>query len=501
MSFSLFSVAVIFLFAVVLAIRVYIGMNQGFRKSLVSLGVVVTSAVFSVALTPLLCMLPAALIYDVADMLLGRYVSGYRMTMETFPSVPLFIERMVSLVMSMLLFLVVFYVIRVVLGLVATAVQKIASKNHAGDSEYRIEKGSYFDRNSKWLGAITGGISAVVITMMLLSPIMGTLDIADRALDAAEQINSKSVYYIGEKNAAAIKKYSKDLPGNVFYQCGGKMIFRGAASTYMYGEKISLLREVEIAQDTAVHAMKLYRALYDPESDLNMRLACMDRICANVERLKIGKGVAADAMRVGASAWQKNYLFYGIAKPEINTVIDPMMDELLGVCAQADIESVKPITVTILKLVRLSIDSDVLFLKEGDYELAMSMLKKGNMLDRIDTILAENPYTSDISIHSIAMSAIADNLLLSGYDEEQFEELTNALAQAVNTVNRRGSGSESDKVSALTSQTKKHLEGYGIKVSTEMAQMVAKELVLKLGDTAEVTAQDIREIIENYAND
>jgi predicted Zn-dependent peptidase len=178
-----------------------------------------------------------------------------------------------------------------------------------------------------------------------------------------------------------------------------------------------------------------------------------------------------------------------------------MMDELLGVCAQADIESVKPITITILKLVRLSIDSDVLFLKEGDYELAMSMLKKGNILERIDTILAENPYTSDISIHSIAMSAVADNLLSSGYDEEQFEELTNALAQAVNTVNRRGAGSVTEKVSALTSQTKKHLEGYGIKVSTEMAQMVAKELVLKLGDTAEVTAQDIREIIENYAND
>jgi hypothetical protein len=68
-------------------------------------------------------------------------------------------------------------------------------------------------------------------------------------------------------------------------------------------------------------------------------------------------------------------------------------------------------------------------------------------------------------------------------------------------VNRRGSGSESDKVSALTSYTKKHLESYGVQVSPDMAQMVAKELVLKLGDAAEVTAQDIRAIIENYAND
>lgn len=501
MSFSLFSVAVIFLFAVVLAIRVYIGMNRGFRKSLVSLGVVVTSAVFSVALTPLICILPAALIYDVADMLLGRYVSGYRDTMATFPSVPLFIERMLSLVMSVLLFLVVFYVIRAVLGFAAAVVQKIMSRNRAGDSEYRIEKGSYFDRNSKWLGAITGAVSAVVITMMLLSPIMGTLDIAYRALDAAEQINSKSIYYIGEKNAAAIKKYSKDLPGNVFYQCGGKMIFRGAASTYMYGDKISLLREVEIAQDTVAHSMKLYRALYDPKSDKNMRIACMDQICANVEKLQIGKGVVADAMRVGASAWQKNYLFYGIAKPEVNSVIDPMVDELLGVCAQADVESVKPITITLLKLATLSIDSNVLFLKEDDYEQAMGILKNGNILDRIDAILAENPYTSNISIHSVAMSAVADNLLSPGYDAEQFEELTNALAQAVNTVNRRGSSSVDEKVSALTSYTKKHIESYGIKVSSEMAQMVAKELVLKLGDSAEVTAQDVREIIENYAND
>ncbi len=500
MSFSVFSVAIVCLFFVVLAIRIYIGINRGFRKSLISLGVVVTSVIVSVLLTPVISMLPAALIFDLLDLLLGRFVSGYRATMAQFPSVPLFIERMISLVLSMILVIGVFYAVRIILGIVVAIISKKTKQNNANDSEYRIEKGSCFDRNNKLLGAIAGCISAVVITMMLISPIMGTLDIAYRALGAAEQINSKSVYYIGEKNAAAIKKYSKDIPGNIFYQCGGNLIFRGAASTYMYGEKIYLLREVEIAEDTVEQAMQLYRALYDPKSDNKTRVAYMEHICENVEQLTIGKGVLADAMSTAASAWEKGYLLYGIAKPEVNGVIDPMIDELLSVCADANVESAKPITVTMLKLVTLSIDTNILFLKSEDYEQAFEIVKNSNLLDRIDAILAENPYMQNVNIHSMAMAALADCVTVSDYDPASYDLLTQELANAINAVNQKNSGPLEDRASALAHHAKKHIENYGVDVSPEMVEMVAQVLLREIGISSEVSAEDIRNIFDKYAN-
>ena len=72
--------------------------------------------------------------------------------------------------------------------------KKICSSPKAANGRnpgYGVEKNSYFDKNSRSLGGSVGFVSAIVITMVITCPIMGTLDVATDCLSIATRAYSK----------------------------------------------------------------------------------------------------------------------------------------------------------------------------------------------------------------------------------------------------------------------------------------------------------------------
>ncbi len=498
MTFSLFSVAILIIFIVILVIEVYRGIQKGFRQAIISLGAALASVIASVMLSPLVSMLVVRLVFR----LVVSRIAVYRQLLNTFPAADTFAQAVISAVISTVLFVVVFFVLRALIDLVVAILCRATQRSEEKDPGYRVEKNSYFDKNSKVLGGVTGSITAIVIAMVITSPIMGSFDVANRAVESIENMYSKAVVNaIGEKNTKSIKTYSHDVVGNILYQFGGKLMYQSAASAYMYGNKVSLMHEIETVEKTVDDGMALYREMMDARSDPKTRIALLNQLCADVEQYRMCPGLAAEVIANGAGAWSRGEKFFGISKPTVNKLAQPAVDDALVSLAKTDIKSVKPNVITLIKIVSVMIDYDFIYLDTGDYDKVMEILSDGEFEDSLNALLQENPYLDEISVSSLAMTAVADRLLVDAYDAEKYGVLVNELADAVNSVHVKGYGSDDERAQALATHAAKHLEKYGVTINQTVAKMTAKELMneLPLGEGA-ITPEQVCEIFERYAN-
>ena len=495
MSFSLFSVAILLLFFAVLSLEIYRGITKGFFLSLISLGTVAASVAISVLLTPVLAMLVTGLFFDVAVEGIGEYQE----LLAEFASMGLLIEAVVSAVVSTLLFVGVFYLVRWTLNLIIRTILHKKLKSDPRDPDYRIEKNSYFDRHRKLLGGVVGGVSALIITMVLTTPIMGTLDVASQAIQVVHKVDNSTAAAIGEENIESIEKYSTDIPGNIFYQLGGKLMFSSVASTYMYNEKVYLLPEVDTLKKTVDDFMLVYDAFQKPEEVNREQIEGIHQLCDDIEGLEMCNGVLADVLSRGADVWRRGNLYFDIPKPEVNELVDPAFDEILIVCSNTDNTNANLNFTTLLKIYAVILDSGVIRVNITDYDETMAFLTEHDMLDQLTEILDQNPYMSGVNISSIAMTALSHHLMLYNYDAEKVDVLADGIADAINTVNIKGYGEYEEKLKALAEYTVKYTNDYGVTVPEEVAELVAHEFFTSVSDIeGDVTAENVIEIFEKY---
>lgn len=496
MSFSLFSVAIILLFFVILAIEVYRGVRKGVRQSLILLGSNLASVVLSVMLTPLLSMLITKLVFRLGV----RRIAAYQRLLDMFASLDALIQALVSILLSVIMFVGMFFLIRAIFALIVKIICRASQKEKAENPEYRVEKNSYFDRNSKVLGGVAGAISAIVITMVITAPIMGGFDVAYKVVGTVERVNTKIVNRIGEKNVQAIKTYAMDIPGNVFYQFGGKYIFQGAASTYLCGERADLMTELDVVDQTVEDGLALYRALMSSKIGTTKRVEYVHQLCEDMDDFRICQVPAAEVISKAATAWGNGEKFYGISMPKFNPLYDPVVDELLDVYARTDVDSVEANAVTALKIFAVMIESKVLYLSEDDYDEFLEIMQDGNFVNKMNAILNENPNMRGINLSALALSAVSTHLKDNDIEAEKLHVFAGDMAQAVNSVNKKGYGSDEERATALATYAVEYIEDYGLTVSPEIAQLVAGELLKKLpASKGEVTADQICEIIDEYA--
>ena len=496
MTFSLFSVAIIMVFIVILAIEVYSGIQKGFQRKMISLGAALAAVIVSSVLSPLLSMPLASIVYE-------EVVSGLSICVQLlkkFPSSDELLKGVVGALLSTVLFVIVFFILQILVDLIVAKLLRSSQASDTKEPGYVVENGSYFDKNSKVLGGIAGGVTAVVIAMVITSPIMGSFDAANRIMVTFEKVNSKSITQaIGEQNRQAVKTYSHDVVGNILYQFGGKLMYRGAASTYMYGEKVSLFHEIEVVEKTMDHGMALYKEMKKDRSNAKTCMTLLNALSEDVEQYRMCQGVAADLFAQSTNAWRRGEKAFGMPAPDVNRLARPVVNEILSVCAQSDMESVRPNVMTLIKIMSILIDYDMLSLDPYDYDKIMKILSNGEFEDRINEALKENPYMREISVSSLAMTVVAEQLVIHEYDEEKYSLLMSDLANAVNTVQMKGYGSDDERAQALAAHAVKQLEEYGLSVDPEVAKLTATALLDELATYKGAVTQDqMREIFDRY---
>ena len=499
MTFSLFSIAILLIFFAVTAAEVYRSIKKGFRMTLISLAIVVFSAFFSALVTYLVSEAFSGI---VVNLILVRF-AFFTELIQSYAWAYVFVDAIMGMVLGSLIYVGMFFAVRTVTTWIVGAVCKGRIMRFVSNPSYCKEKDSYFDQNDRALSVITGVVISVVVTMVITSPIMGTLDVANKGLGIVDRLEMNGTDSMAENVAEGVSGidlsvFANDFCGNVFYQFGGKLMYYSVASADVYGERVSLISEAEALVDVFDDLEYSYSALVDPKNATDEQVDRIYELCDNIERIELCSGFLGEFVSTFARAWQNGDRFMGISKPVTNDLIEPAFDEILSVCQYTDHQSAKANMITLLKLYATVMDSDLFAVNMSNFNSLVEYVNKSDIIDRLDAILEENPYMSGISVSSVAMAAVSNYIREFDYDPSKYSVLMEDVADAINKVNDRGYATDEEKARVLASYVQTYIKEYGITVPENIAMSVAEEMLKNLGDTY-VTNEDVKELFYKYA--
>ena len=476
MSFTLLSVVFILIFAVIAFKEVYRGAKRGFRSAMISLGADVLALFISFFVNSLLSS-------AVADFLMKeiRRMDVYKGFAETFPSLDSVLRAAMIMLLGSIFYIFIYLLLRVLTRMAVLRIYHL-----------RTERGWDEDRSDRLKGAVCGFLSAVILVSALSAPVMGTLTLADHALHIVKQTDTRIYDAIGADNAALVKSFTKDVTANVFYQIGGKMIYSCAASCYVSGEKMHLLSEVGTVSAMSEDMLNVYTIFLFPERVQEEHLDSLRRLKENMQSLKLFEALSAELVGGCAAAWKNGESFLTICPPNVPSSMRSVFNGVLSACADTERSNVKQNTATMLEAYALILGSGVYGVPSDDHAGVLQQISSSGVLMQLEALLLENPYTKQIDVSAVAMSAVAPVVLHSdSFKDEMIAEMTDALKE----VNASGENASSKAVSLAV--LRDILAERDISVSSDFAQYAARRMIRELPGV-NVDTNDMTRLMEKY---
>ena len=494
MTITLFSVAILLTLAAAIYIEIRRGLAAGWMKTLIRLINTLSSIIIAAILSPILTR------WVVEEMNWTPILRSLRRELRGMETL---LKAVVAVVASTVVFVLLFFLIRGLVSLILRGVYKTYLTKDPEHPDFARKK-TWADRNERPLCCVLGSLCGVLAVMALTSPLMGSFEVATRAIDMAEMARGERVWMLipeSEEEIRSVKRYAHDLPGNVLYQMGGKYMYRAAASTKVGDERIFLFHELEVLEEASVDFMRVVPILAKPELATEAELNSLDRLCDHLERLTISDILLAEALPMGANAWLEGKSFATIPKPVMCEELAEPFDELLRVCARSTEVNACRNTVTLLQIYRLMLSAGVPNLQIESEEELLDFLSKTMLLERLGEILNENPamYPVRHSMEALVMRSLSEQL--QGHYESviQYHILMGELAEAVSQVRARGYGTEEERVNVLTSYARQSMNEYGVEVSDRHLELLSSELLsFSYGKGAKFTRDHVDEFFGSF---
>lgn len=497
MSFSLFSVIIILICGAIAAVEIYRGVVRGFARSMISMGSLITSLVASLVIAPALSqtVVPAVFRQFIRPLKIYKnLIAGY----ESYDS---FIVALACAVISILLFVILFLLLRILFGCIFFGIAKKKLRPHANDLGFHQEKHSFFYRNDKLLGGIAGGLCALIVSMTVTSPLMGVLNIAKKGMRMAERADSHiwQTMSIPEAEINTFKSYTNDLPGNLLYELGGKYIFYAVAKTEIYGNQAYIMNEIDTAEDLLEDFLVVYEIIRAPKSATEEHITHLRSMNDGVARLEICHGVLAEHLAKCSEAWLDGKMYMKTSKPRMHAAVEPVLNEVLTVCAQSNEVNVKQNVATLINMYAIVLESGIAEIKSSDFMGVIDCLESSDLIDKLDAELSKNPYMRGISVSSIAMNLVSDKIENTNYTQEDYAILTESLAEAISAVKSRGYGSNEEMVSVLSVNAQKYINEFGVKIPDVIAEAAAREFLNSfVNNKDDITPEQIEHLLKSY---
>lgn len=496
MSFTLFSFALLTLFILIVAVEIYRMLHRDTVRSLLSGATVLLSVLCSMILSPIISIAIINVLYANINRIpvLATFLknSGHLAHL---------LIALVCIALSVLLFLIVFFLLRILFGMIISILYRTLLKKASGDAGFASEGDSWFDRNRKVINVLIGVLNAFVIMVVITMPIMGTFGVVSRTIGIAEKID-EDIWKVNKTTAETVeglKRYSNDAVGSVFYQCGGTHMFSAVATTMLYDETVYLDNEMDHLEGMAESLSTVFPIFTDPQSATDEHVAALENFCVHLEQMKLSKPLLAEYISKGAGAWLRGNLFYGVPKPTLNEVIDPTFDELLRVCAGVNIYNAQRNTVSLFRIYGIIIDSGLLRLQSYDYETLTAFLQETHIIERLSEELSKNPDMSGIndSVSAIAIGVMALQLEQMNLDDLAYDGLMSDIADAVESVKNLEDLGE--RIDTLSNYTQDFLGEHDVSIPENVARYAAEKMLeILASEPGTVDAARIEEFFKNY---
>ncbi len=493
MNFSLLSVAFIAIFLSITAAQVYKGYKFGLLKSLINAALAIFSLFIGIFIATRIAPSISKLILDELESsgaLDGLFGNDLDLTAV--------FSALSSMLVSMLVFPLVFFLLRLILTIFSPLIYKpLSSKSSSADSPYTDENAPEHIKHSGKLGAVAGILTGYIITLVLLSPLVGAFGATQKIFRIIE------TYSEGEGDLGEISEevtfYSNDAASVVLGYCGANAIFDLATTTKIAGERTSLNRELD-----AISRLNVMALMESISNFTNMTPEAKEEIDASlsvIEDSALIKSLVADALSSASKAWLDGNTFMGMSRPNLgeDSVVESLVVQLLEICATSTTYTIVPDISTLINLSSIISEAEGL-LSASNYEEFARELSKNNIVAKIEYEIDLNPhmrpimtFIKDMTMQTL-VTELKDNI---NYTDEEYEQLLSGLAESLTEVKNLN---EILQDSAMKDEAKQHLENMGIDVPDEIIDTVSNTLLEEFAKEEEVSYEMIEAFLNSYLN-
>lgn len=495
MSFTLLSVVIIAVMALSIYWQTRKGYKKGLTKSLINLSLTVLCAVagtfISVALAS--AVTPAIIkLMEQTDV----YVGLAEMLGDAIDMLPILFGMLTSL----LLYLPVFIVLKLVVALITKIICAAAVNNENTErGEYLKEGAELYEKKSKAIGAAVGAASGFILTVVIMMPFVGTVSAIDDFSDAVAELMEGEVQDETQQNDA-LSKYASDFGGTMIDVCGGRMLFDMTTRITVYERTTYLNKEIEAIKNVDMEKVKTI--IFNMGNATDEDIKEIEELLGEIDDSLILKSIMLSKVKGAADAWLDGGKYMGVGRPKFGNdeAIDALLDEILYVCSTATFETVDADIRTVMNLSNLFREKREIY-NSVNYEVLIEDLMENGTADAVRKELEKNPHMQPVlyAIDDLVMTLISREISdPSKYSEFQNDQLFEELAQTLNsTAGLVGTVREA----AVSERLKECFENYGAYVPDALNEKIAALLISGLGNTEDtVELEHIKDFFERYTS-
>lgn len=490
MTFSLISVTIILITALVITIEVLKAIKRGLRKTLITLASLFLTIFSSIVITNFLSR-------PFTNLIMSRLNLDFSSMQKTFASANDIAYSYFNAMLAPIVFLMVFFVMRILIAIVLKIIEKSTYKK-ISDTQYQSEDAPNYKKKPTIINGLLGAFCGFIIMVVCISPIFGSLKVG---INAIKRNDEKSIVSIPFDSSLVgyIDACSKDIAGNIIYYCGGNLVYRSVATSTLNDNHFSVIKEIDESFDNYESIISLGVILNDLDAATPEMKESAGNFGDNVNKAETLKTLSYDVFPKLAKSWLDNkpYSVFGASwsKPNINGACESFFNKMLNVCRQSTPDTVGEDFTTLINVYIIAHEKGILLTE--NYKEMVEKANDTGALELIRQELSKNPRMSGISLETDSMGIKSLASALKTFNIENYDGLMNNIT---NMLNYSMNYTDENQLTFVKNNLSALINNYGIRAGQDIIDSVSDELINDvMRGKSSVSVEDIREFWDKYS--
>ena len=485
-------------------INVIKGLIRGFKKTLGSLVAVVLAIIVAAILTLTLCS-PSSYIVTHGVELVGDMIGGSIGEMMAIDSLETTVDYYVSMLLSPFFFTICYCVLAIIFSIVmAIVVKRIPILKNVKPVANRLG------------GAGIGLVCGYIVSVIILMPIIGTLDLVtslpydDILIVEEDEYYDEDEYYEDDEYYDDYEDYededededteefidameTADEYVDIFMNCGCGPLYNALSSARFEGEKVSIKDDISVIIEFVEILEDAGESIEDDELNHD-HVDMLNDVVDHLDASPLLKNTIAGVFSASCEAWENGEEFLGLAKMDVGELMTPVSDELISVLAKSTHKTITKDLHTMVDVFEVLIDSGIL--EEMGYDDMLVMLgEEGGVLDQLVEVVHENKRMDSVAdeIAMLSVRAMASHL---DVDTEEYQVLMNDVA---GTLNSYAYMSREVKYDYVKADLQDAFDEYGVTVEGAALEDIVNDILDEFEGRDDITDTDVANYFTHHA--
>lgn len=461
MSFTLLSVIIFGIMALVIYSQTTKWHKRGFFQSFINLSVSIVCAFLGALLS---AGLGALVVDPINAAFKGSDIYGY---IEAFAGdISVVSGFIIQIVLSLIFYIPLFFVLRIIVLLFIKTLIKKYSKVRFEDMRYLSENESFLVKNDKKIAAILGAATGFVLCVVMFMPFVGVMRTIPDAISLTNKVIR--VEAIEESDSfSLLDKYSSDFSVNLLYSCGGGAVYDIATTVTIDDEVTSVPREMNIIRNVNLDATE---GIFEKSLAIdNKKINEIEEAISEIDESAFLRCFSTQMIRNTSKRWLINKNYAGLKRPSAgnNENLKNIVDGILKGLSKTTVATYDKDVIDALSIISVSYEYSNI-LNNTDYTTLSNEIDKTGFLESVNDVIKGNPRMSGVNdvIDTILLKSLAKEVMNADkYSDFAREVLYSDLAMA---LNRTQGLSETSRQSTMSIYSSESFTKFGISLNNSL---------------------------------